>query len=481
MASFKPPPTLPQGPEISILSGLSETFAFHSSPESFISSRIQALQSQSQIQLTASPQVVRARILNRNVAVVTTHAHILHILQSVDETHDVDDPPYEASSAYGELMAPFFPSPNLLLTDGDAHKCMRADWENRFSGMMGKVRPQVTEIVQDFMSTEFTDGKIVDVYQSLKRLSWKILLGVFLGLQEGDAEFIKIEMLQEELLRGQFSLFPVSVTTPFWKSPRSKGISAKEELQKVILRCITKSTSQCPFQQQKQGIKLGRDGNELAQMVNHILLFTSSLSVKALSSLLTAFVLNLMLFEADAASLRIRIQKSQSTDREKLLSSILKETERLCPPVVGIMRRSMRDNIVPSPGDAADTLIPKGWDVWLYFMGPGRDASAFGPDCNKFIPDRWINHENSTLAMTFSTGPKSCLGQGFVRDIALAVGNAFCDTEIKFIGDIQAKGVRAWLGWDNGNAAIADWSKDMKQLPTQRPAKPILVQVSLES
>ena len=58
-------PVLPHGSPTT-LSGLSETFSFHSSPQSFISSRILAFQA-SHPEFTQSRTPIRAKVLNRNV------------------------------------------------------------------------------------------------------------------------------------------------------------------------------------------------------------------------------------------------------------------------------------------------------------------------------------------------------------------------------------------------------------------------------
>ena len=76
----------------------------------------------------------------------------------------------------------------------------------------------------------------VDLYESLKLLLWKILLGLMLQLSESDHDFHEIVRRQEDLLRGQFSLFPVSVNVRFWQSPRSRGIAAKNKLQQLMLK-----------------------------------------------------------------------------------------------------------------------------------------------------------------------------------------------------------------------------------------------------
>lgn len=456
----KPPPQLPLGTS-STLRGLSETFAFHTSPESFISSRILTF-SRTHPDLLATRAVVRAKVLNRDVAIVSSYAQVRQVL------HDAEG--YEASAAYAELMAPFFPALNLLLIDGPPHAELRETWESRMGAMDERLIPLVHHETVTHFSEPSTSP--IDLYASLKTLSWKILLGAFLGLGPDNPLFEKIERLQEDLLRGQFSLFPVTLNTGFWHSPRKRGKDANKKLQAVMLERLRDKPGACPF----------AVGDDAAQkdIADHAVLMTCSLAVKALASLLTALLLNLYLHvDASGRSLAESVaRETDSAKRAHRLRAILRETERLSPPIVGVMRRSVKDNVIPSPGDQADVLLPKGWDCWLYFVGAGRDSAVFGSSWDVFDADRYLDSD-TPQGVAFGAGPKTCLGREWVHSIALAVAETFLELGISMDGNVAARGVRGWLGWERNDAvAPEDWGRDMKQLPTQRPSEPIMVRVS---
>ena len=471
----KPRPQLPHGSPTTF-NGLSETFAFHSSPETFIASRVLAFQAQHDTtNASEDPRpAVHAKILNRNVAVISSHAQITHILSSSSDNED-EEPAFIATKAYEQFMAPFYPSPNLLLSDGQEHAKMRTPWERQ----MGNLRSRTQQFVKEASERHFESllGSQINLYESLKTLIWKILLGLFLKLEEKDALFREIEKLQEDLLRGQFSLFPVSVNMRIWQSPRSRGVAAKEKLQKLIVERLKKVESACPFHVQSESQK----GMDLEQVANHLLLFTSSLAVKGIASLLTAYLLNIFLLERGDVPLVQEVMSLEGDERERLMHSILLETERLSPPIVGIMRRVSRDTVISSTSPSgADVLIPKTWDAWLYFVGGGRDPKAFGKTAGHFVPDRFLSSEtsDSAIGLAFASGPKLCLGQEMVRDICLTVARTMLADGLKLKGEVQARGVRAWLGWEDGDdVPPGEWAKDMKQLPTQRPARPVLVSV----
>lgn len=459
----KPEPQLPVGTS-STLQGLAETFSFHGSPESFITSRILAFHN-AHPELVDSRAVIRAKVLNRNVAVVSSHSQILQVLND-------DAAGYEACGAYDKLMAPFFPSPNLLLTDGSKHAEMRREWEEKMGSLHAKLVPLVQQVTTDHFQAVISSTSELDIYDTMKKLSWKLLIGALLGVGSESKLFETMESLQEELLRGQFSLFPVTLSTGFWSSPRKRGIDAKSKLQALILEHFETSKSACPFS--------ASDDGALKDVANHTVLFSSSLAVKALASLLTAFFLNLYLYgDEHGQKLADQLANEDNDEQRRIrLRAILLETERLSPPIVGIMRRSTKDNIISSPGEQADVKVPAGWDCWLYFVGGGRDPVAFGSTWDKFDPDRYTNR-NVPEGLAFGSGGKICLGVDTIREIALTVAETSLRLKIRMEGDVTAQGVQGWLGWEPNSAVrLVDWANDMKQLPTQRPSKPVMVRVT---
>ncbi|ERF68376.1 hypothetical protein EPUS_06792 [Endocarpon pusillum Z07020] len=550
-----------------VLSTLGQSFSFHSSPESFISSRLQDLAISDPEQLpstTGKKNIVVASILNRKVHIVSSYQLCKDILEASSSAsssnltpstitataagifsqdvnpRSLDADILAAGPAYHQLMSDFFPPPNILLEDGTTHAVHKRTWADQLSTFACDSTPQIRQITEKHISsllhpaTGGADGK-VDLYETLKSLAWEILLSVFLDLSPSSSpeEFSQVESLQETLLRGQFSLFPVSINTRLWQSPRSKGIKARKDLQVNLGEIINRQEAGCPF------LKQGATSKEDA--ANHALLFTSSLAVKALASLLTAFVLNLYLWRdrghgymedgdgieevkgPTTTSLAELIRSQGDLDAQaRMLRSILLETERLSPPIVGVMRRVQRDIVLkphqqsysqsetetptstatrnmnnsmtyppPSPppeGNAMHHAVPAGHDIWLYLSGASRDPTVFGNDADLFRFDRYMPSPSSSSStsnkdlhshsdsdsfdpppsLVFSAGPKTCLGTELVRQIVLTVGKAMVDVGVEMEGMVEDRGVRGWLGWDAG--VQPEWvAKGMKQLPVQRP------------
>ena len=477
-------PTLPHGSP-SLVSGFSETFAFHSSPESFITSRVLAFQARNP-SLAKIRTPIRAKVLNRNVAVISSYEHVRQLL--CDEELSLK---LSSAEAYDELMAPFFPPPNLLLSDPPGHREMKERWKGRMESLPDRSQ-SIVEKVTRLHFQAISSGASIDLYESMKTLSWRLILRIFLSSPtdptDGPEGTTEIEKLQEDLLRGQFSLFPVSINTRLWQSPRSKGLAARQRLQELLIERIGKQASGCPF------VASGAD--EKADIAGHMLLFTSSLAVKALASLLTAVLLNLYMWGSskgqESSNLASKIgQVTEHGERNDMIKSLLLETERLSPPVVGIMRSSTSDVVLTGAGNGAqDTLIPRGWDMWVYYVGAARDSAIFGDTAELFMPERYL-HGNAKPGFAFGAGPKYCLGQDLMREVVMTVMRVLLNVDTGAPNEQNSPmslqcdatkittGVQGWLGWQ-ADVKPEEWARDMKQLPTQRPIKPVFVNVHHE-
>jgi len=460
---------------------LNQSLAFHQSPEVFISSRLQELSAKrldSFLSTTGEPSIAEASILNRQVHVVSSYricrdvlkADDLQSLESITASslNVLGSDIFSIGPAYRELMKDWFGDQNILLEDAQVHTLHKEAWMRQTASLSADLEPQIRRIARDFITSTFLPGKKIDLYETLKTLAWRLLLSAFLALDadENNEVFKKIEQAQEKLLRGQFSLFPVSMNTFFFQSARSKGLRARQQLQQLLSQNIQmQDPARCPLLRRTE---VGRD-----DIASHCLLFTSSIANKALSSLLTATMMNIFLMPNQSLAALLATQPGET--RAVTLRSILLETERLSPPVVGVMRRVEVDIVLKNGAADKGHIVPHGHDVWLYFVGASRDESVFA-DAQNFHFDRFIS-DAVPHGFAFSAGRKTCLGSEIVRMMVSVVAEEMLEANIELRGEPQSEGVQVWLGWKatGGAQAIA---KDLKQLPCQRPRLPVWVEVS---
>ena len=475
-----------------VIGRLRQSFSFHASPETFIAS------ASSDLTKEANDRIARAQILNRNVHIITSYelcrtilrwgqdaqnsaeasSHLIKIAETrARGDSGFKDPVFTVGPAYKELMKDFFPPPNILLQDGHQHKEEKHQWQQQVGHLPATVEPHLRSIVQSFIETHFRDGTELDLYEIIKTLSWRLLLAAFLGLdteKNNDIDvFHNVEKEQENLLRGQFSLFPVSMTVPLWQSARSRGLAATQALRMILTQLLEDRGERCPIMRNAR--------SDTETVASHCLLFTSSLAVKSLASLLTAAILNVFVkidSLSASSSLSALLRSTEIKSQEALLISIIKETERLSPPVIGVMRRVQTPIDIAVRGEEADTHhVPSGHDVWLYLVSASRDSKVYS-DPDTFHFDRYMSQDDQVPeGFAFGAGAKSCLGADLIRRTVTLVLQEMLDSRLDLEASITSRSVRGWLGWPGGSRLDPNFGKDIKQLPTQRPRDPILVTV----
>ena len=93
------------------------------------------------------------------------------------------------------------------------------------------------------------------------------------------------------------------------------------------------------------------------------------------------------------------------------------------------MHQAAEDDVIPlsapietASGQILDSLlIPKGTILQSPIIFTNRNEKLWGPDARSFIPERWLEanpHVPKDIhghrhRMTFSDGPRLCLGRGF--------------------------------------------------------------------
>jgi cytochrome P450 len=115
-----------------------------------------------------------------------------------------------------------------------------------------------------------------------------------------------------------------------------------------------------------------------------------------------------------------------------LLDAVVHETLRLHPAVIETVRQAGKDDIIPlsqpltlADGTVTDQIfVEAGSIVSVPIAAVHRLRSLWGEDAHEFKPERWLNNGEGIGAgakelqghrhlLTFTNGPRTCLGKGF--------------------------------------------------------------------
>ncbi|KAF6240045.1 hypothetical protein HO173_001655 [Letharia columbiana] len=140
-----------------------------------------------------------------------------------------------------------------------------------------------------------------------------------------------------------------------------------------------------------------------------------------------------------------------SLDQCHYLHAVCNEVLRVYSPVPGTIREAGRDTSI------LGQYVPKGTKILLSPWAVNTATSLWGPDADKFNPDRWMGPgkansggaESNYAFLTFLHGPRSCIGQAFAKAefaclMAAVVGRfevKIADEDFKLVikGSITAK------------------------------------------
>ncbi|ORX35090.1 cytochrome P450 [Kockovaella imperatae] len=429
-----PDPKLPPGDLGRSVAG--NTFTFHDDAQSLILDNID--------RFPGSP-VYRAKVIGKDVALVTDY----RLAEKVMRTHEPTDdgPRFSQRAAYSDLMAPFFIEPNVLLEDQceETAYANRDIWNRHVSTLLDSqdwepINERIKQIIVTYRD-KWLQMDAFDVYEECKDMAHELVLYLFLGIDKASADWDSVVELSTTSLRGQFSMPVKANFGSMFRSSYSRGLQAQEELRIVAEDKL--QAGQCPFIQ-------SRTPSLLNSAITHTAMFASSLVIKAVASYLTFSL----------------IQLSRTETRQADLDKVLRETERLCPPVIGALRRVM-DHPWVLTGDK-EYEIPIGWEAWVYFPLANRDAKVYGEDAWEFKPGRWT--DSTPPSLTFGYGEKSCLGMGMVRRIAKSVLAVLLGDDDRNHGELEListldPSLKDFLGWERH---VGGW-QGIKQLPVQKP------------
>ena len=306
---------------------------------------------------------------------------------------------------------------SLFLQEGEEHKRNRKLLMPAFHGpALNNYVATMAEIMQRYLG-EWEAKKDLVWFNELKQMTFEIASVLLLGSQSGEMT----QELSQDFTKLTQGLFTVPLSLPW--TTYGQAIQARDRILKHIETVIAER------QKDPKNDALGllvqsqdAEGNRLTleeiKVQSLLMLFAGH---ETTTSMLSSFCLAL----AEHPDVLERARKEQKAlgDKENIsledlrnmpyLEQILKEVERLYPPVGGGFRGVVKSF------DFNNYHIPVGWQVLYRMEGAHRDPTVY-TQANKFDPDRFSpERAEKKLAeyslVGFGGGPRICLGLAFAQ------------------------------------------------------------------
>lgn len=320
---------------------------------------------------------------------------------------------FQDGERHSELRKQLLSSRDLLLSDDFAisHlKTIRAIVDSMINGLKASAAS---------VNNEEKNGQFVDVsiYPFVKKICSRIMFETLVR-PNGGKDFDTYERENTRLWKGTVSTgLNLRLNLGFGMKKQSAYSAAKDalnELEKMFedTKHEDSTSSGCPVRQPS----LSKEAK-----VNHLLLFSSSMVVKAMAAIVTYFVKHTCEHPYILKKLFDQVcNESAEKSFPDILDQIILEIERLHPPIIGCCRHVEKSVTV------RNVKIPEGNKLWCSFLTANRDPSVFeSPE--EFNPSRWV--DSDTMHLTYGFHEHSCIGKPLskmiVREICIGMVKAF--------------------------------------------------------
>ena len=223
----------------------------------------------------------------------------------------------------------------------------------------------------------------------------------------------------------------------FWQSTKTVHEFVDRQIGKAVRRSVCLSL---PLEPQDKASQQQRARYILADElisthndhvdVRHQLLNTFLAAHDTTAVLMTNVMFHLARHPTIYAKLRAEITNVSATSllidtntfvKLPYLHAVVLETSRVRPVVGQTARVALKDTILPSGGGSSaksPVYVGKGTSVQINYFALHRRSEVFGPDAEKFVPERWMepakvkDHEIGFWEfLPFSGGPRVCPAQ----------------------------------------------------------------------
>lgn len=247
-------------------------------------------------------------------------------------------------------------------------------------------------------------GQTIDLYAAMKELSLRIAGKLLFGLEDFTIAHTVAAAFQDWLDDYVRVLFALTLPVDLPARQYQQWLAAGERFE-VHLRHMLQQRQQTLTDRQYDLMALllrARANNQIteAEVIGEMqTLFNAAYQTTA-----AGLTWTMLLLTQHPDILTAVLEESPQT---ALLDRVIRESLRILPPVVFVIRRAVR------PACIAGHLIPEGTVVILSLYVTHHQAEIY-PEPERFWPDRWLRQKVSPYAyVPFGAGPRMCMGTAF--------------------------------------------------------------------
>jgi cytochrome P450 len=306
---------------------------------------------------------------------------------------------------------------SLFLQDGEEHKRNRKLLMPAFHGAaLTNYFQTMLTIIESYLQ-KWEKQENFTWFSELKRMTFEIASVLLLGSERGE-NITYLSNLFADLSAGLFT-FPIKIPgTKYYKALQARDLLLSH-LEKEILKRQEKPSNDA------LGLLIqtrDEEGNSLSveeiKVQALLMLFAGH---ETTTSMLTSFCLALsqnsgILTKAKREQNELNKEGKLTLEQLKTmpyLEQILKEVERLYPPVGGGFRGVIKPFVFNG------YYVPKGWQVLYRIEATHRDQNVYSDplvfDPDRFSPEREEHRKTEFSLVGFGGGSRFCLGYAFAQ------------------------------------------------------------------
>ncbi|PPR05971.1 hypothetical protein CVT24_004635 [Panaeolus cyanescens] len=178
---------------------------------------------------------------------------------------------------------------------------------------------------------------------------------------------------------------------------------------------------------------------EILAQITSITFAATETTSGAMSRILHQLALNPDIQERLRKEVRLASAENQVLDYDTvsdlpLLDAVCRETLRMYPPLIVVMRSVLQDSVLPlskpvqsrNGQPISEVFLSKGDEIFIPLINCNCDTTLWGPDAEEWKPDRWLSPLPLELieakvpgiyahSMSFIGGSRSCIGAKFAQ------------------------------------------------------------------